>query len=94
MTALTNRSKQLVVVTDAGEDKEIRPGSTIEVDGRTNWKDHLFVKAGWLEVVGEGKRKGGKPQAQDKADEGEKTEQDSSADQDDQKEGEGAVDAE
>lgn len=94
MTVLINRSKQLIVVTDAGEDKEIRSGATIEVDGRANWKDHLFVRAGWLEVVGEGKRKGGKPQSQDKADEGEKTEQDGSTDQDDQKEGEGAADAE
>lgn len=48
MTALTNVSKQLVAVTDAGARKEIRPGATVDVDGRQNWKDDLFVKAGWL----------------------------------------------
>lgn len=50
MTTLTNVSKQLVAVTDAGAMKDIRPGETVEVDGRQNWKDDLFVKAGWLKL--------------------------------------------
>lgn len=48
MTTLTNDSQQLVAVTDAGQRKEVRPGATVDVDGRQNWKDDLFVKAGWL----------------------------------------------
>lgn len=51
MTSLTNSSKQAVTVEDGGEQKEIAPGATVDVDGRQNWRDHLFVKAGWLEVV-------------------------------------------
>jgi predicted ribosome-associated RNA-binding protein Tma20 len=50
MTTLTNRSKQLVAVTDAGALKHIAPGASVDVDGRQNWKDDLFVKAGWLEI--------------------------------------------
>ncbi len=50
MTTLTNVSKQLVAVTDAGELKRIAPGVTLDVDGRQNWKDDLFVKAGWLKL--------------------------------------------
>lgn len=48
MTTLANVSQQLVAVTDAGQRVEIRPGATVEVDGRQHWKDDLFVKAGWL----------------------------------------------
>lgn len=48
MTTLTNRSKQLVAVTDAGALKHIAPGASVEVDGRQNWEADLFVKAGWL----------------------------------------------
>ena len=50
MASLTNVSKQLVVVTDAGARKEVAPGATVDVDGRQNWKDDLFVKAGWLKL--------------------------------------------
>ncbi|MBU0792254.1 MAG: hypothetical protein KKC55_17595 [Gammaproteobacteria bacterium] len=50
MTTLTNVSKQLVAVTDAGVMKDIRPGETVNVDGRQNWEDDLFVKAGWLKL--------------------------------------------
>jgi hypothetical protein len=50
MTTLTNVSKQLVAVTDAGVMKDIRPGASVDVDGRQNWKDDLFVKAGWLKL--------------------------------------------
>jgi len=50
MTALTNVSKQLVAVTDAGELKHIAPGASVDVDGRQNWEDDLFVKAGWLKL--------------------------------------------
>ncbi|MGE4336225.1 MAG: hypothetical protein AB7E55_09655 [Pigmentiphaga sp.] len=50
MTTLTNVSRQLVVVTDAGVMKQIAPGASVDVDGRQNWKDDLFVKAGWLKL--------------------------------------------
>ena len=50
MTTLTNVSKQLVAVTDAGVMKDIAPGASVDVDGRQNWKDDLFVKAGWLKL--------------------------------------------
>lgn len=52
MTTLTNRSKQMVSVEDEGGEKIVAPGSTVDVDGRQNWAEHLFVKAGWLEVSG------------------------------------------
>lgn len=55
MTALTNRSKQMVSVEDDGVEKEIAPGATVDVDGRKDWSEHLFVKAGWLEIDGESK---------------------------------------
>lgn len=61
MTALKNVGKQMLAVEDAGERKEIAPGVTVDVDGRTNWKEHLFVRAGWLEVISE-KRKGKEPE--------------------------------
>ena len=50
MTSITNVSKQLVAVTDAGVMKHIAPGASVDVDGRQNWKDDLFVKAGWLKL--------------------------------------------
>lgn len=50
MTTLTNVSRQLVAVTDAGVMKDIAPGASVDVDGRQNWKDDLFVKAGWLKL--------------------------------------------
>jgi hypothetical protein len=50
MTTLTNVSRQLVAVTDAGVMKQIAPGASVDVDGRQNWKDDLFVKAGWLKL--------------------------------------------
>jgi len=50
MTTLTNVSRQLVAVTDAGEVKNIAPGASVDVDGRQNWEDDLFVKAGWLKL--------------------------------------------
>lgn len=50
MTTLTNVSRQLVAVADAGVMKNIAPGASVDVDGRQNWKDDLFVKAGWLKL--------------------------------------------
>lgn len=50
MTTLTNVSRQLVTVADAGVMKDIAPGASVDVDGRQNWKDDLFVKAGWLKL--------------------------------------------
>lgn len=69
MTALKNVSKQMLAVEDAEERKEIAPGVTVDVDGRTNWKEHLFVRAGWLEVISE-KRKGKREPEQQEPDEG------------------------
>lgn len=61
MTALKNVGKQMLAVEDAGERKEIAPGQAVDVDGRQSWANHLFVKAGWLEIVSE-KRRGKEPE--------------------------------
>jgi len=34
----------------------IKPGDTAEVDGRRDWSDNLFVKAGYLQVQEEKKQ--------------------------------------
>lgn len=57
MTALKNVSNQQIRVTGAEGERDIAPGQTVEVEGRTNWTNHLFVKAGWLEVVDTAKPK-------------------------------------
>lgn len=69
MTALKNVGKQMLAVEDAGERKEIAPGQVVDVDGRQSWANHLFVRAGWLEVISE-KRKGKKEPEQQEPDEG------------------------
>lgn len=50
MIQLTNCHKQPLVVRDGEARHEIAPGATIEVSGG-DWSEHLFVKAGWLQVV-------------------------------------------
>lgn len=69
MTALKNVSNQQIRVTGAEGERDIAPGVTVDVDGRTNWKEHLFVRAGWLEVISE-KRKGKREPEQQEPDEG------------------------
>lgn len=51
MTMLTNRHTAEVAVMEAGARVAIAPGDSIEVDGRQNWNDHIFIKAGWLEIA-------------------------------------------
>lgn len=63
MGTLTNTIRAVVIVYGAGgEEYEIAPGQTVEVDRKTDWPGHPYVAAGALvhnvqaEQQGKGKK--------------------------------------
>lgn len=57
MTKLVNKDKVDLTVYDGDVKVTIPVGGTSDVDGRRDWSDNLFVKAGLLEVVEDKKQK-------------------------------------
>ncbi|AUR82859.1 hypothetical protein NVP1029O_26 [Vibrio phage 1.029.O._10N.261.55.A7] len=55
MTKLINKDKVDLTVYDGDEKVTIPAGGSADVDGRRDWKDNLFVKAGLLDAVEEKK---------------------------------------
>lgn len=51
MTKLFNKDKTDLTVFNGDEKVIIPSGESAEVDGRRDWSENLFVKAGLLEVV-------------------------------------------
>lgn len=51
MTKLINLHKVDLTVFDGDVKVTIKPGDSAEVDGRRDWSDNLFIKAGMLEVI-------------------------------------------
>ena len=56
MTKLINLHKVDLTVFDGDVKVTIKPGESAEVDGRRDWSDNLFVKAGYLQVQEEKKQ--------------------------------------
>ncbi len=51
MTKLINRDKVDLTVYDGDVKVTIKSGESVDVDGRRDWSDNLFVKAELLEVI-------------------------------------------
>ncbi|CAM0105114.1 hypothetical protein VPH209E381_0046 [Vibrio phage 209E38-1] len=51
MTKLLNKDKVDLTVYDGDVAITIKPGESVDVDGRRDWSDNLFVKAELLEVI-------------------------------------------
>ena len=51
MAKLVNLDKADLTVHDGDVKVTIHPGCEVDVDGRRDWKDNLFVKAGLLDLV-------------------------------------------
>lgn len=48
---LRNVANCVLYVDNGDGNIAINPSETLDVDGRKAWDEHLFVKAGWLEVI-------------------------------------------
>ncbi|MDX1487716.1 MAG: hypothetical protein R3268_05910 [Acidiferrobacterales bacterium] len=53
MKLKNTRKVQLTVELKDGRKATFNPGEAHDVDGRQNWAEHCFVKAGWLVEVEE-----------------------------------------
>ncbi|AUR81915.1 hypothetical protein NVP1016O_35 [Vibrio phage 1.016.O._10N.286.46.A11] len=51
MTQLINKDKVDLTVYDGDVTITIKPGESVNVDGRRDWSDNLFVKAELLGVI-------------------------------------------